>query len=89
MQITKKTAPGIFDAHGASNTVQSHLPQNHDSTPEAALSALQVSLEATTASAMQLFGGDPHASLIAATAALKAIGAAIDSLTSIIGRAHE
>lgn len=89
MQITKKMAPGAFDAHEACKTVQGHFAHDHDSTPEAALSALQISLETTTASAMQLFGGDPHASLISATAALKAIGAAIDSLTTIVGRAHE
>lgn len=89
MQITQKTAPGAFDARGASKTIQSHSAHDRDCTPEAALSALQIGLTATTASAMQLLGGNPHDSLIAATAALKAIGTAVDSLTAIVGRGHE
>lgn len=89
MQIAKKTAPGAFDAQGAIKSIPSHSAHDRDCTPEAALSALQIGLAATTASAMQLFGGSPHDSLIAATAALKAIGAAVDSLTAIVGRGHE
>jgi hypothetical protein len=82
---TKKSAQGAFDAQGPVNIERPDSVAQLDFTPDAAASALQTGLEAITSSALQLLGGTPHASLIAATAALKAIGAAVDSLVAITG----
>lgn len=86
MPITQKTAPGAFDAQGPVNIERPDSAAQQDFTPDAAASALQIGMEAVTASALQLLGGNPHASLIGAHAAMKAIGAAVDALTAIVGR---
>jgi hypothetical protein len=86
MHTTQKTAPGALSAQGPVNIERLDSAAQQDLTPDAAASALQIGLEAITASALQLLGGNPHASLIGACAALKAIGAAVDSLTAIVGR---
>lgn len=85
MPTIKKTAPGALGAQGLVNIKRHDSFAQLDFTPDAAASALQIGLEAITSSALQLLGGNPHASLIAATAALKAIGAAVDSLVAITG----
>lgn len=56
-----------------------------DFTPEAAASALKIGVEAANRALLMLGGGNPHASLIAASEALKALGAAADSLKVLIG----
>jgi len=86
MHPTKKIAPGAFDAQGLANIEQLDSAAQRDFTPDAAASALQIGLEAVTASALQLLGGNPHASLIGAHAAIKAISAAADTLAAIVGR---
>jgi hypothetical protein len=74
MHPTKKIAPGAFDAQGLANIEQLDSAAQRDFTPDAA------------ASALQLLGGNPHASLIGAHAAIKAISAAADTLAAIVGR---
>lgn len=56
-----------------------------DFTPEAAASALQIGLDAANRALLMLGGANPHASLIAVTEAIKALGAAADSLKVLIG----
>ena len=56
-----------------------------DFTPEAAASALQVGLDAANRALLMLGGANPHASLIAVSEAIKALGAAADSLKVLIG----
>jgi hypothetical protein len=89
MSLIKKTAPGAFDAQGPVNVERLDSAAQQDFTLDAVASALQIGMEAVTASALQLLGGNPHASLIGVHAALKAIGAAADSLAVIVGRGHE
>jgi hypothetical protein len=86
---TKKSAPGAFDAQGPVNIERIDSVSQQDFTLDAAASALQIGLEAIAASALQLVGGNPHASLIGAHAAMKAIGAAADTLATIVGRGNE
>jgi hypothetical protein len=83
---TKKTAPGAFNAQGPANIERLDSAAQHDFTLDAAASALQIGMEAITSSALQLLGGNPYASLIDAHAALKAIGAAVDTLAGNVGR---
>lgn len=100
MPSTKKNAPGANDAQGQSTINMSRSVAQHDSivarqtcfvaqqdfTPEAAATALHATLHAVTRSLLCLTGGNPHASLIAAHTALKALQAAGDSLAAIAGR---
>jgi hypothetical protein len=100
MLSTKKSAPGVNDAQGQSNIDMSRSASEHapivarqrcsvaqqDFTPEAAAMALHATLHAVTRSLFCLTGGNPHASLIAAHTALKALQAAGDSLAAIAGR---
>jgi len=99
MTCTQKDAPGANDAQGQSNNDVSRFVTKHsqivahqrcpvaqhDFTPDAAVTALHATLHAVTRSLLCLTGGNPHASLIAAHTALKALHAAADSLSAIVG----
>ncbi len=101
MTSTKKNAPGAIDAQGQSNIDMSRFVPEHppivarqrdlvaqqDFTPDAAATGLHATLHAVTRSLLCLTGGNPHASLIAAHTALKALQAAADSLAAIVGGA--
>lgn len=87
MTSTKKNAPGADGAQGQSNKPDPDSVVQQDFTPEAAATALHATLHAVTRSLLCLTGGNPHASLIAAHTALKALQAAGDSLAAIAGRA--
>lgn len=86
MPNTKKNAPGGKDAQGHSKVEHLNSVEQQDFTPEAAATALQATLHAASRSLLCLTGGTPHASLIAAHTALKALQAAGDSLAAIAGR---
>lgn len=97
MSSTKKNAPGANDAQGQNNIDVSRFVSEHslivahqrcpvaqhDFTADAAATALHATLHAVTRSLLYLTGGNPHASLIAAHTALKALEAAADSLAVI------
>ena len=87
MTHPKKNAPGADGAQGQSNNEHPNSVAQQDFTPEAAATALHATLHAVTRSLLCLTGGNPHASLIAAHTALKALQAAGDSLATIAGRA--
>lgn len=82
---TKRKAPGAQRTPRADKKANLDCAAQADFTPEAAASALQIGLEAANRALLMLGGGNAHASLIAATEALKALGAAADSLKVLIG----
>lgn len=87
MPNTKKRAPGAKDAQGLCKVEHLDSVAQQDFTLEAAATGLQATLHAVSRSLLCLTGGNPHASLIAAHTALKALQAAGDSLAAIAGRA--
>lgn len=82
---TKEKAPDAQRTPRADKKANLDCAAQADFTPEAAASALQVGVEAANRALLMLGGANPHASLIAVTEAIKALGAAADSLKVLIG----
>lgn len=101
MTCTKKAAPSandmqvrrnndasrFFTKHSQVDAHQRCTVAQHDFTPNAAATALHATQHALTRSLLCPAGGNPHAGLIAAHTALKALQAAVDSLAATVRRA--
>jgi hypothetical protein len=84
----KKIPLGGANAQGAVEIERFDSVAEQDFTPEAAGAVLQLAIDATTASLMQLVGANPAQSLLAAQSAHRAILAAVDALSVIVRRAR-
>jgi hypothetical protein len=86
MNTTKKTAPDVSDTQGAYKTMHDDFASQQDFTPEAAASTLEIAVLKLSLARAHLLRADLTASLIAANEALRATGAAIDSLVAFLGK---